>query len=196
MIEAIRNLFDWVDYTYFFLSAVLFLAGIYLAPNVVEKNIRFLLRYPRWMRRLMEKYFTRKYPFLVLFLIIFSLNNVSLFVSFLSGFILIGPPVAAFLTGLNVAVISYDMLGWRGIWQVLVNPVAWLEFPAAWISFALGFRLSEAFWSSHDWSRVQEQFWILLPLYVKYVMVLLFIAALLESALIVLAERMKDEDDV
>ncbi|NOX37114.1 MAG: stage II sporulation protein M [Calditrichaeota bacterium] len=195
MIQAIRDLFDLINYTYFFLSAVLFLGGIYVAPNVVEKNIGFLLKYPRWMRRVMERYFTRKYPFLVLFTIIFLLNNLSLFTSFLSGFILIGPPIAAFLTGLNVAIVSYDMMGWRGIWQILVNPVAWLEFPAAWISFAMGFRLAEAFWLHHSWATVQEQFWILLPVYGKYVMVLLFIAALLESGLIVLAERMNDEEE-
>lgn len=194
MIHVIRHLFETIHYGYFFLSAVLFLAGIYVAPTVVEKNLLILLRYPRWMRRWMERILERKFHFILLFLGIFLLNNISLFFSFLSGFLIIGPPVAAFLTGLNVAVMSYEMMGWRGIWQILVNPIAWLEFPAAWISFALGFRLTEAWLKYQNWFMVEKTFFILLPTYFQFVSTLLLVAALLESGLIVLAERLKEED--
>lgn len=183
------ELFDAINYTYIFISAVLFLIGINTGPIVVEKNIRWLMAYPLMMKRWMEKYFKTKRAFLILFLIIFSLNNLSLFTSLLSGLFIILPPVAAFLTGLNVSIISFELMGWRGIWQILVNPVAWLEFPAAWLSFAMGFRLSETLLTENFHVTI-DAFLSLLPIYFKYVVTLLFIAALLEAALIVFAEKL------
>lgn len=188
----IKELFEAINYTYFFISAVLFLIGIYAGPSVVEKNIRWLMAYPLWTKNKMEKYFQSKRAFIVLFLIIFSLNNLSLSISFLSGFLVILPPVAAFLTGLNVSIISYEMLGWRGIWQILVNPIAWLEFPAAWLSFAMGFRLAETVLLNGSWQMAVDEFNALLPFYFKFVFTLLFLAALLEAAMIVYAEKIND----
>jgi len=186
------ELFEAVNYTYFFISAVLFLVGINTGPVVVEKNIRWLMAYPLKMKRLMEKYFKTKRAFLILFLIIFSLNNLSLFTSFLSGFLVILPPVAAFITGLNVSIISFELMGWQGIWQILVNPVAWLEFPAAWLSFALGFRLAQSVTIGGGLSNAVDEFVILLPIYFKFVFTLLILAALLEAALIVFAEKINN----
>lgn len=186
------ELFDAVHYAYFFISAVLFLIGINTGPIVVEKNIRWLMAYPLLMKQLMEKYFKTKSAFIVLFLIIFSLNNLSLFTSFLSGFLVILPPIAAFVTGLNVAIISFEVMGWQGIWHILVNPVAWLEFPAAWLSFGLGFRLSETLLKSGSLQTTIDKFISLLPIYFKYVFTLLLLAGLLEAALIVFAEKIND----
>ena len=186
------ELFEAVNYTYFFVSAVLFLAGINTGPVVVEKNISWLMAYPLLMKRLMEKYFKTKRAFIILFLIIFGLNNLSLFTSFLSGFLVILPPVAAFITGLNVSIISYELMGWQGIWQILINPVAWIEFPAAWLSFAMGFRLAQTMAANASLRMTTDQFIILLPIYFKFVFTLLFLAALLEAALIVFAEKIND----
>jgi len=186
------ELFEAVNYAYFFISAVLFLVGINTGPIVVEKNIRWLMAYPLLMKRLMEKYFKTKRAFIILFLIIFSLNNLSLFTSFLSGFLVILPPIAAFITGLNVAIISFELMGWQGIWHILVNPVAWLEFPAAWLSFAMGFRLSEGLLTNGSVQMTADTFISLLPIYFKYVFTLLLLAALLEAALIVFAEKIND----
>lgn len=187
------DLFRQISFVHIFLSAILFMAGIYLAPYAVEKNIRWLLAYPRWIARLMEKYFNTRWGFLTLFLLIFSLNNLSLFTGFLSGFLVVLPVLIAFLTGFHVAVIGYDMMGWKGIWHLLVNPVAWLEFPAAWISLALGFRLAQAVVVYQDGTLVWNTFRMLLPLYFNYVFTLLLIAALLESALIRFAEKHKED---
>jgi hypothetical protein len=186
------ELFEAVNYTYFFISAALFLIGINTGPIVVEKNIRWLMAYPLFMKRMMEKYFKTKSAFIILFLIIFSLNNVSLFTSLLSGFLVILPPIAAFITGLNVAIISFELMGWQGIWHILVNPVAWLEFPAAWLSFAMGFRLSETLLMNGSLQMTIDEFMALLPIYFKYVFTLLLVAALLEAALIVFAEKIND----
>jgi hypothetical protein len=186
------ELFEAINYTYFFVSAVLFLVGINTGPIVVEKNIQWLMAYPLLMKRLMDRYFKTKRAFIILFFIIFILNNLSLFTSFLSGFLVVLPPFAAFVTGLNVSIISFELMGWKGIWQILVNPVAWLEFPAAWLSFAMGFRLAETIITRHSFHFAIDEFTFLLLMYFKYVLTLLFIAALLEAAMIVFAEKLNN----
>lgn len=186
------DLFAEINFAYIFAAAVLFLSGIYYAPFIVDRNIRWLLIYPRWIARLMEKYFTVRWGFIPTFFIILILNNISLFTGFVSGFLLIVPFIIAFLTGFHVAVVGYDLMGWKGIWHILVNPIAWLEFPAAWISFSLGFRLAYVMYSFRQFDTAYQYFRLLLPLYFKYVFTLLLIAALLESLLIVLADRHKD----
>ncbi len=187
------DLFTQLHFAYIFSAAFLFLAGIYTAPWLAEKNIGWLLAYPRWIAGLMQKYFSARWGFLLVFAIILLLNNLSLFMGFVSGYFVILPVILAFLTGMNVAVIGYDMMGWQGIWHLLVNPVAWLEFPAAWLSFGLGIRLAHSMILYRNFAMVSKIFGNLLPLYFKYVFTLLFIAALLESALIVWAEKHKDE---
>lgn len=187
------DLFEAINLSYFFLSALLFLTGVYVGPIAAEKEIGFLLRYPRWIFRIMQRYFNLNVSFWILFPLIFILNNISLFSSFLSGFLIIGPPAAAFITGFNVAVISYDMMGWRGIWQILVNPVAWLEFPAAWIALSLGFELAQLLLTEFNWQNTFALFNDLWPIYIKYVGILLLIAALLESGLIVIGRRFPDD---
>lgn len=187
------ELFEHAHFAYIFVAAVLFIAGIYFAPSIVDRNIRWLLVYPRWMAKLMEKYFSDHLGFFPLFITIFLLNNLSLFTGFLSGFLVILPLVLAFFTGFNVAVIGYDLMGWQGLWHMLVNPVAWLEFPAAWISFSLGIRLATEIIVQQNFHSAVKLFPVLLPVYFKYVFSLLLIAALLESVLISIARQHKDE---
>lgn len=169
------------------------MAGIYLGPMVVERDIALLLIYPRWVKRQMEKYFKTKRGFIVIFLLIFTLNNISIFSSILSGFLIILPPFAAILTGLNVAIISYELMGWQGIFHILVNPVAWLEFPAAWLGFALAFQLAQVQLTGPDLQATLTLFNSFLPVYLKYIMTLLLAAAILETVLIVLAEKFEDD---
>ena len=189
------DLFVQVHFAYIFCAAMLFIAGIYLAPTIVEKKIAWLLIYPRWVAKLMEKYFSVRWGFLLIFFLILTLNNLSLFAGFLSGFFILLPFIAVFLTGFHVAVIGYDLMGWQGIWHLLVNPVAWLEFPATWISFGMGIRLSLVLVITRNLPLTIETFQNLLPLYLKYVFTLLFLAALLESALILWADKHKDESN-
>ncbi|RMF61405.1 MAG: stage II sporulation protein M [Calditrichaeota bacterium] len=189
------DLFDSIRVSYLFISGILFFCGIYFAPYAVEKGWNWLLVYPRWMFRILEKYLQVNFRFLILFTLIFVLNNISLFLSFISGYTIILPLLAAFFTGFNIAVISFDMAGWRGIWHMFINPVAWLEFPAGLISFAMGFQLAEYQLRFGKLEFTNQMFQQLLPLYFKYVMTILLIAALLESALIVLAQKFDDGTD-
>ncbi len=188
-----NDLFSQINFIYIFTVSVLFIGGIYVAPIIVDKNVRWLLAYPRWVAGIMERFFSARWGFLKMFLIILLLNNFSLFTGFVSGFLVIFPFIFAFLTGFNVAVIGYDLMGWEGIWHLLVNPVAWLEFPAAWLSFALGMRLSVVLYQTQNLAVAGEVFAFLLPLYFKYVFTLLVIAAAVESILIIFAERLKDK---
>lgn len=190
----LQELFQTIDLIFLFLSALLFMIGIYLGPLAAEKEITFLLKYPRWMLNQMNRYFKSDYNFIFIFLLIFFLNNLSLFSSFISGFLIIGPPVAAFLTGFNVSVISFEMMGWRGIWHILINPVAWLEFPAAWISFSLGFELAKKQVAQFDWQSTFSLFNLLWPVYLKFVFTLLFLAAVMETIMIIFLRRFPDED--
>jgi hypothetical protein len=187
------DLLEQLHFAYIFISATLFLLGIYLAPFIVDRDIKWLLLYPRWVKGIMEKYFSGKWGFFPIFLLILFLNNISLFTGFISGLLLLPPVLLIFLTGFHVAVIGYDLMGWEGIWHLLVNPVAWVEFPAAWISFGLGLRLSTEWISKGSISPVLATFYQLAPLYFKYVFSLLVIAGIIESFLIIIAERHKDK---
>ncbi len=188
----VSDLFAELHFAYIFAAAILFMVGVYFAPAIVDRNIRWMLVYPRWVARLIEKYFSGRWGFLTIFFVIIILNNISLFSSMISGYLIFLPFLMAFFTGFHVAVIGYDMMGWQGIWHLLVNPVAWLEFPAAWISLGMGMRISAVIISSGNFSMAHEVSRVFLPLYVKYVLVLLIIAGLLETALIRWAEKHKD----
>ncbi len=189
------DLFQTVDFTYFFLSALLFFAGMYFGPLAVERNIRFLLMYPRWMLKVTRRIFNHGINPLILFLLIFLLNNLSVMTSFLSGLLVILPPFAAFFTGFNVAVIGFEMLGWRGIWQILFNPVAWLEFPAAFIGFSMAYQLAEAQLTYADWQLTLTTLISLMPIYLKYVFTLLLTAAVLETSLITYGRHIPKDDE-
>lgn len=188
------DFFETIDFTYFFLSVMLFFAGIYLGPSAVDRNLDFLLRYPRWILRMTRRYFTDGLNIMAVFLIIFSLNNFSLVTSFLSGVLVVLPPFAAFFTGFNVAVMSYEMMGWRGIWQILMNPVAWLEFPAAFISFSLAHQLAEAQLMFSDWQHTLNLLTDLWPFYLKYVFTLLLAAAILETSIILYGRKLPKDN--
>jgi hypothetical protein len=190
-----NELFENLPFIHVFISAFLFLLGIYVAPIIVEKKITWLLIYPRWIARLIQQYFSARWGFLPLFGIILILNNISLFLGFVSGFTVILPYLMAFLTGFHVAVVGYDLMAWQGIWHLLVNPVAWLEFPAAWISFGMGMRLSISIILTRGYSDASGLFYQLLPVYLKYVLSILIIAALIESALIRWADKFKDHSN-
>jgi hypothetical protein len=189
----LTDLLEQLHFAYIFAAALLFFFGIYLAPIIVEKKINWLLIYPRWVAKVIEKYFSIRWGFIPLFIIILVLNNLSLFSGFISGFTIIFPFIMVFLTGLHVAIVGYDIMGWQGIWQLLVNPVAWLEFPAAWLSFGMGIRISTALINTKSLPASFHLFKNLLPLYFKYVFLLLTLAALLETGLIIWAEKHKDD---
>ena len=189
------NLADNLNLAYLFLSAILFFVGIYLGPVAVDRQWTALLRYPRWLFALVERWIRGRHQFLWLFPAIFLLNNISLCSSFLAGLLVFPAPLLAFFTGFNVSVVTYDIMRWRGIWMMLTNPVAWLEFPAAWISFALGFQLAEHQLRNGFNPFLPAELPTLMLLYLSYVALLLLLAAALEAGMISFMQHRADQDD-
>ena len=118
-----------------------------------------------------------------LFVFLLSFNAASLLVNFLSGFLIVLPPVFAFLLGLNVGVISVKEAGATGLVALVGNPVAWLELPAAWISLAIGIQIGIKT-TSDGFSGAVSVFPELVEVYVYVVLPLLIAAAVLEATLI------------
>jgi len=172
-----------VEPTWFAVSAVLFFAGFVASYPVTTHNISALTWYPLRIWRSVREAVSPDDPWLRLFLFLLSFNATSLLVNFLSGFLVVLPPVFAFLLGLNVGVISVEEAGLTGLVAVLVNPVAWLELPAAWISLAVGTQLGLEVVSGGVSNAVSE-FPELTEVYLYVVLPLLVVAALLEATLI------------
>jgi uncharacterized membrane protein SpoIIM required for sporulation len=122
-------------------SALLFFAGLFFAPVVVEREIRSLLWYPLWIWRRVQHWIQPRDPFLKMMALIAFLNATSLLVNILSGLLGFLPFAFAFLVGLHVGVIVMKETAGRSLIGLLLNPVAFLELPATWISLSIGMEL-------------------------------------------------------
>jgi len=119
-------------------SALLFFAGLSSAPFVVEKEIRALLWYPLWIWHRIQHWLKPRDPFLKMMMTITFLNATSLLTNILSGLLVVVPFVFAFLVGLHVGVIVIEETGKWSLAGMLLNPVAFVELPATWISVSIG----------------------------------------------------------
>lgn len=172
-----------VEPTWFVVSAVLFFAGYISAYPVTKWEVSVLTWYPLRVWRRVREAVSPTDPWSKLFVFLLAFNATSLLVNFLSGFLVVLPPVFAFLLGMNVGVISVEEAGAAGLVALLVNPVAWLELPAAWVSLAIGTQLGLQVVSdgmSGAFSLLPE----LAEVYVYLVLPLLIAAALLEATMI------------
>ncbi|MCI0513503.1 stage II sporulation protein M [candidate division KSB1 bacterium] len=184
-----------IDWYLVLLSAGIFLLGIVVAPWVLKNEINFLIRYPLWVFRTLSKYIDQERGILPLFILIFSLNVLSLSLDVLSGWGGVLPFLFAFLTGLNIALISFKIGGHSGILALLFNPVALLELPAAWLALSGGMQIGVNV-LKFDYSELTlGVFRQVLDLFVFVVIPLLAISALLESILITLIRDESDEND-
>ena len=172
-----------VEPTWFVVSAVLFFVGFVASYPVTVHDVSVLTWYPlRVWRRVREK-ISPDDAWLRLFVFLLSFNAASLIVNFLSGFLIVLPPVFAFFLGLNVGVISVEEAGATGLVALVGNPVAWLELPAAWISLAIGIQLGIET-ASNGVSGAVSTFSELAEVYIYVVLPLLVAAAVLEATLI------------
>lgn len=184
-----------IDWYLVLLSASIFLLGIVVAPWVLKNEINFLIRYPLWVFRTLSKYIDQERGILPLFILIFSLNVLSLSIDVISGWGVVLPFLFAFLTGLNIALISFKIGGHSGILALLFNPVALVELPAAWLALSGGMQIGLNV-VKFDYSELTfGVFRQVLDLFVFVVIPLLAISALLESILITLIRDESDEND-
>jgi uncharacterized membrane protein SpoIIM required for sporulation len=177
------SVFSRVEPTYFIVSAVLFFAGLLASYPAVKHDVSFLTWYPLWVWRRVRESMSPEDPWHRLFVFLLIFNSVSLFVNFVSGFLVFLPPIFAFLLGMNVGVISVEEAGAAGLVSLLFNPVAWLELPAAWTSLAIGIQLGTRSVADGAPGAISV-FPRLAEVYFYVVVPLLVAAALLEATLI------------
>jgi uncharacterized membrane protein SpoIIM required for sporulation len=172
-----------VEPTWFVVSALLFFAGFVASYPVTVRDVSLLTWYPLRVWRHVREKISPDDAWLRLFIFLLTFNAASLLANFLSGFLIVLPPVFAFFLGLNVGVISVKEAGATGLVAVIGNPVAWLELPAAWISLAIGIQLGIET-ASNGVSGAVSVFPELAEVYVYVVLPLLVAAAVLEATLI------------
>ena len=142
MIDQVFTSLKLINLQVFLFSAMLFMVGYALAPTIHFKQIKWLLAYPLWIENILEEIMDKKWNSIVMFLFIFILNTVSLFIDLLSGFILFIPLIMALWMGLNIGIVTYNMLNGRFFYFALFNPVTLFELPAAFISLSLAFQMN------------------------------------------------------
>lgn len=165
-------------------SALLFFAGLFSAPVVVEKEIRPLLVYPRWIWHRIQHWLHPDAPFFKMVMIIAVLNATSLLANMVSGLFVVLPFAFAFLVGLHVGVIVIEETGKRSVIGMLLNPVAFLELPATWISLSIGMELGLFLLHHFALSGIFALFRHGLVVYGTLILPLLLVAAFTEVALI------------
>ncbi len=184
MLDAWLSVVDRVDVTWFLVSAACFVSGYVAAYPVARFDVEVLTWYPLWVWRKVKEAIDPDDPWLKLFVFLFTFNSVSLLANFLSGFLVVLPLVFAVLLGLNIGVIAMEEAGGWGLFAMTaLNPVAWIELPAAWTSLAIGFQLAETLLERGVGAAAAE-FPALAEVYLYVVLPLLLAAALLESTLI------------
>ena len=194
MIENFWAVFRMIDLQTIILAALLFFIVYVLAPTVYYKKVKWLTAYPFFIIHLMDKYFRKDWPALTIFIVIFCLNSISLFINLLSGWGILLPFILIIYTGLNIGVVMYHTLEGKFYYASLLNPVAILELPAAWISVAMGIQFglnrisSISLYETISFSKYVDYF-----LYT--VVPLLFLAAIIETVLIIVARKQEADAD-
>jgi len=177
-----------IDGTLFLLAAALFFLGVFFAPIVVRNEIRLLLWYPLWIWRVIKGHIDPDAPFFRLWVLIFSLNSLSLFCNLASGLFIILSPLFSFLLGVHIAVICVKEVGKLQLFPLILNPVSLFELPAAWISLSLGMSLGRELYFK-GYTNVIYLFQQELMGYLFLVLPLLAIAGFIEVSLIKVLRR-------
>ena len=192
MLDIYFKIYDLLNFRIFILSAFLFFTGYALAPTAHFKKIKWLTAYPFFILKLMDKYFKFNWSPLKIFLVVFLLNNFSLFLNLLSGWGIIAPFLLIIYLGINVGIIMYQSLQGHFYYFSLLNPVAMLELPAAWISITMAIQFSMKNFFGAGFIQ-QVTFTQYIQYYMFTVPPLLFFAGLIETYLIIVARR-KDQE--
>ena len=200
MFEQFVQVFSQLNGHLILLAGILFTLGIVLADPVLERNIGWLISYPVWVYKNIEKLMEHLSSVLLTFLFIFFFNAVNLFLGLVSGFLVILPILLAVWTGLNVGIVARKMMIEQNqagsLWPIFLNPVAVFELPASWISFSIGLEMGIKYLSVSKYAVVGSLFLERLSLFFYLVIPMLIVAALLEAAIIhYIKNKMGDKDD-
>jgi len=188
------KVFENLNLQILILSALLFFIGYAFAPTAYYKKIKWLTAYPFFIIKLMDSFFKKEHATLKIFFILFLLNSFSLFINLISAWGIILPFVLIIYMGLNVGVVIYHSLEGRFYYSGLLNPVAMLELPAAWLSIAMAIQFS----LTHFFKiRTVEEvaFSVYLDYFLYTVIPLLLAAGIIETLLIKLGSKINNPED-
>jgi len=194
MLNNFIEVFSVINTQVFLLSILLFFIGYALAPTAYFKKIKILTAYPFFITNLIDKHFNKDWPAIKIFAVIFSLNSISLLINLLSAYGIVLPLLFSIYLGLNLGIIMYHTLEGRYFYLSLLNPVAILELPATWISFTLAIQFSAVrFFNINGLSTISfNQYFIY---FYSTVIPILFIAGIIETALIVIARKYENKEN-
>ena len=188
MLQSFLAVFGVINTQVFFSSVLLFFVGYVLAPTAYYKEIKWLTAYPFFIIKLMDQFFKKKHHPLKIFLILISLNTISLFVNLLSAWGVILPIFFVIYMGINIGIVMYHSLEGRFYYLGLLNPVAILELPAAWLSIAMAIQFSLThYFELTDLTVVSFNQY--LHYFVMTILPILLLAAVIETILIAKAEK-------
>jgi len=194
MIDFYMSYLKLINMQVFLVSALLFFIGYAVAPTVYYKHIKWLLAYPMWMAEKMDDWARKKWNGYLLFFFLFSMNTLSLTLDLLSGWVLFLPVVFAIWTGLNVGVITYHTLHGDFYYASLINPVVFIELPAALLAFSMALQMNLSMLIPQDSGTSPASFSQYLVLFLITVLPMLFISGIVESALIIYARKLDKND--
>jgi len=142
MIQSFLELFSIINTQIFIISILLFFIGYAIAPTAYYKKIKWLTVYPFFIIKLMDDFLKKKHHPLKIFIIIFFLNTVSLFFNLISAWGVLLPFLFIVYMGINIGVVMYHSLEGKFYYVGLLNPVAIIELPAAWLSITMAIQFS------------------------------------------------------
>ena len=149
--------------------------------------------YPFFIIKLMEAFFKKKQHPLKIFFIIFFLNTFSLFGNLISAWGIFLPFIVIIYMGLNIGVVMYHSLKGKFYYLGLVNPVAMIELPAAWLSttmamqFSLQYFMKASFLPAIGFVQYMNYF-------LHTIIPMLLLSGIIETILIVKSEKYHNSD--
>ena len=193
MINAFFEVFHIINLQVYLFSILLFFTGYALAPTAYYKKIKLLTAYPLFIINLIDKHFNNDWHPLKIFVVIVLLNSISLFLNLLSAYGIILPVIFSIYLGINLGVVMYHSLHGKHYYLSLLNPVALIELPAAWLSFSMALQFSAT-----NYFNISGLLQVTFSQYTFYfiitVLPILIIAAIIETALIVFAKKFEGKD--
>ncbi len=192
MTDHFTEVFDTINLQVYLFSILLFFIGYALAPTAYYKKIKWLTAYPFFIINLIEKHFNQDWHPLKIFTVILLLNSLSLFLNLVSAYGVILPAIFSIYLGINLGIVMYHTLEGKHYYLSLFNPVALIELPAAWLSFAMAIQFSATHYFKID-GITAVSFNQYIYYFVITVLPLLIVAGIIETGLIVVAKKFEQK---
>lgn len=188
MVQSFLAVFSVINTQILIISILLFFVGYAIAPTAYYKRIKWLTAYPFFIIKLMDAFFKKKHHPLKIFFILFTLNTLSLFLNLISAWGILLPFIFVLYMGLNIGVVMYHSLEGKFYYIGLLNPVAILELPAAWLSITMAMQFSLQHYLNISFLPTIS-FLQYVDYFIYTIIPLLLLAGIIETILIVKSEK-------